>query len=48
MKVNMSVLSWIQAVKPKVWWHLEPLALCAGGQRSVSAICSSVASVVSC
>lgn len=47
MKVNVSVLGWIQTEKPEVWWHLVPVALCAGGQCPVSAGCSFIASGMS-
>lgn len=38
---------WIQMEKPEVWWHLVPVALCAGGQCPVSASRSFIASGMS-
>lgn len=42
MKVNVSVLSWIQKEKPGIWWHFVLEAKCP-----VSAICCFIASGVS-
>lgn len=47
MKVNESVLNWIQMEKPEVWWHLVPVAPYAAGPCPVFAVCGFIASGMS-
>lgn len=47
MKVNVSVLNWIQMEKPEVWWHLVPMAPYAAGHCPVSVVCGFIASGMS-
>lgn len=47
MKVNVSVLNWIQMEKPEVWWHLVPMAPYAAGHCPVSVVCVFIASGMS-